>query len=561
MASASATAMVLGEGTYGRVVKYFSKRHCMFVARKCFMRLVDYQAELSWFTTIEARGAHKNIVTLLGKVQEEAQRKLFIDMELANCTLHRIGFNEVGGLTKCPTLPNASAVRSMVADCLHGLAFLHDTVGVAHNDIKPDNVLVFGNNQYKLCDFGMCSYLQTEKKFGTLGYTAPEFYIEAEEDHTGRHDVFSMGVTLYEILEGNQPSPIPKKILQTYSQWNREKKKDQRENLKKSFFEQATRFYAFDYKNVVLTGRNATSVGYGVVHLLADMVSKNVGSRPRASECLPRLRFLEQVEKNLPAQYRVTTVQQHNNNATNFGTAAASQAFRAVASLQTDDVYEIIQCDSPEQQPVQFAIPAVPQYAAAPLAQPLPEPVQHNAANNMPGPVQLIDVDVMGFAEVAGAINTTSIPRDILSRAYAAINIPDVTSSNDVTSNNSLRTLDTPKDELEVRFPVSCTWDSNTRTTVRMLLANAVLAAKNGDKKIKEDRLDEDQIRLLRRLQETDMQRQLYPIGEELLKVIMFNPTFNQNRMRVFQLLTGKSENWWRAPHAKRLRNSTETSE
>lgn len=490
-------------------------------------------------------------MVLLGNLQEESQHKLFLDLELAVTTLSSVGIDQRGELTKCPSLPTSETVRSMVADCLHGLTFLHEKVGVAHNDIKPDNVLVFPNNVFKLCDFGMCSFMATSKNYGTLGYAAPEFYIEAEEDSFGKHDVYSMGITLYEILEGRQPTPIPKKIQQTYVKWNSETKKDQRENLKRSFFEMAHEFYSKDYQNVVLTGKNVQSVSYSVIHLLVDMVGKNVRNRPKANECMPRLRFLEQVQRVIPEEYRVTTARPSNNNATVLGTAAASAAFRAAAASERSVVeYEIVY-DSPEQRPQQFAVPAIPRFTAHQPAQHSPTVVQRHDVVQ-----QLGDQDLLAFAAVADAISTQpQAPRNILDLVNEAVNIPVVSAVNE----HSQRIQVDDVYFSEIQFPTSCQMDVRTKSVVRELLAKACLAVKDGEQALPPGQLNEEQAGILAQLRETDRSARLQPLGEELLKVLVANPVFKENRMRVFQVLTGKSEWWWRGPHAKKLRLSIES--
>ena len=40
-------------------------------------------------------------------------------------------------------------------DMLAILVPMH-SMGLCHNDIKPDNILITSDSQYKLCDFGLC---------------------------------------------------------------------------------------------------------------------------------------------------------------------------------------------------------------------------------------------------------------------------------------------------------------------------------------------------------------------------------------------------------------------
>ena len=102
-----------------------------------------------------------------------------------------------------------------VLDCarqvLAGLATAH-SAGIVHRDIKPANVLRGPDGTYKLSDFGLARSLEREQSLtatgsiiGTLHYMAPE--VAAGEEATAASDLYSVGVTLYEMLAGTTPFP------------------------------------------------------------------------------------------------------------------------------------------------------------------------------------------------------------------------------------------------------------------------------------------------------------------------------------------------------------------
>jgi serine/threonine-protein kinase len=105
------------------------------------------------------------------------------------------------------------AAVGTVADCgrqaLRGLAAAH-AAGIVHRDVKPGNILRTPDGTYKLTDFGLARSLEQGQSLtasgsviGTLHYMAPE--VAAGEEATAASDLYSLGVTLYELLAGTTP--------------------------------------------------------------------------------------------------------------------------------------------------------------------------------------------------------------------------------------------------------------------------------------------------------------------------------------------------------------------
>jgi eukaryotic-like serine/threonine-protein kinase len=108
--------------------------------------------------------------------------------------------------TKGKLLPTGEVMETLakVADALD---YAHSQ-GVVHRDIKPANIMRLNDGRIKVADFGIARITSQSKTatgtvMGTPSYMAPEQLAGKKVD--GRADLFSLGVTLYELLTGEKP--------------------------------------------------------------------------------------------------------------------------------------------------------------------------------------------------------------------------------------------------------------------------------------------------------------------------------------------------------------------
>lgn len=94
----------------------------------------------------------------------------------------------------------------IASELVDALQYLHEK-GIAHCDVKPDNVLIDDNHSAKLCDFGFSLNVKNTsraKRWGTIGYNSPELYKKGFVDFI-KCDIWALGITLYAMSEDELP--------------------------------------------------------------------------------------------------------------------------------------------------------------------------------------------------------------------------------------------------------------------------------------------------------------------------------------------------------------------
>jgi hypothetical protein len=155
-----------------------------------FLREIKVQASLE----------HPNIAALHTALRVENQ--LLMLMELVEGQTLEQKLKEEG------RLPVASAV-SYISQILAALEYAH-AHGVVHRDIKPANMMLTPAGVVKLMDFGIAKGASDHKltmtgtTLGSLYYMSPE-QIQGAVNLDARSDLYSVGVSLYELVTGKRP--------------------------------------------------------------------------------------------------------------------------------------------------------------------------------------------------------------------------------------------------------------------------------------------------------------------------------------------------------------------
>ena len=108
-------------------------------------------------------------------------------------------------------------LKELIYQIVKTISYLHKSK-ICHRDIKPDNILVLdnlnGKERYLISDFGVSTKMKKtimqetqmlvkEKSGLSPDYAAPEQF---KGSPLKTSDIFSLGVTLYELCEGETPS-------------------------------------------------------------------------------------------------------------------------------------------------------------------------------------------------------------------------------------------------------------------------------------------------------------------------------------------------------------------
>ncbi|XP_062195448.1 brassinosteroid LRR receptor kinase BRL3-like isoform X2 [Phragmites australis] len=198
---------LIGSGGFGEVYKAKLKDGIV-VAVKKLMHFTG-QGDREFTAEMETIGKikHRNLVPLLGycKIGDE---RLLVYEYMKNGSL------DVVLHEKAETAVNLdwAARKKIAVGSARGLAFLHHSCipHIIHRDMKSSNVLLDGNLDAYVSDFGMArlmnaldSHLTVSMLSGTPGYVPPEYCQSFM--CTTKGDVYSYGVVLLELLSGKKP--------------------------------------------------------------------------------------------------------------------------------------------------------------------------------------------------------------------------------------------------------------------------------------------------------------------------------------------------------------------
>ena len=195
---------VIGDGSYSVVYKVRMGRGSIRAAK-----LIQLQKQTENYKTkfmpreldILKRVKHENIIETKQIIVNKTLNSILILMKFASGgTLY--------GLLKRLGFISEAKTKALYIGMVKGLEFMH-SVQTCHRDLKTENILIDGNGIPKLTDFSFSIMLDDNKYMsethcGTHEYLAPEV-LSPNSYKPKPADVWSMGILLFEMLNGDLP--------------------------------------------------------------------------------------------------------------------------------------------------------------------------------------------------------------------------------------------------------------------------------------------------------------------------------------------------------------------
>lgn len=282
---------LIGSGSFSRVYKVESvstgKQYALKLLSVKYLSSMSLMDQLKNELRALSRCDHENIIKLYAAW--EADGLIMILQELAEISLYEKMSRE-GSFSE-------AAACEIMADIVKAVIYLHSlTPPILHRDLKPENVLLL-NGKAKLADFG---WSNTEDGYrntycGTFDYLAPEMI--KGTGHGEKLDVWTLGVLLYEMLEGTPPFAPKDRVGDK-------------------------RIMAKLTERNILTGKIEfeTELSAEASQAIRRMVTVDEASRPTAKEILD-LPFFKKAKENQSAQFvnSITISASGNNLQTSVG--------------------------------------------------------------------------------------------------------------------------------------------------------------------------------------------------------------------------------------------------
>lgn len=198
----------LGQGSFGEVWMVKDTITNIDVAMKLYLSL-DNRGREEFLSEYKVAYGLKHPNLVVTEVYDTWESRPFLVMKFCS---KGSSSKVIGNLT--PSYGDERFVWKFLHDVSAGLAYLHNQTPdpIVHQDIKPDNILVDSDGSFLISDFGISKRIRSTMraqstralKAGATAYMGPERFSKNPAPITAS-DIWSLGVSVYELVEGELP--------------------------------------------------------------------------------------------------------------------------------------------------------------------------------------------------------------------------------------------------------------------------------------------------------------------------------------------------------------------
>uniref|UniRef100_A0A915C9C8 mitogen-activated protein kinase kinase n=2 Tax=Parascaris univalens TaxID=6257 RepID=A0A915C9C8_PARUN len=196
----------IGRGNFGTVNRMLHpKSGCVLAVKRIRSNTVNQTEQKHLLMELEAimNSQCENIVQFYGAIFREGD--CWICMEMMDLSLEKL--YKIVYEKQRRQLPE-EIIGYIAVSTVNALSYLKEHLKIIHRDIKPSNILLDHRGYIKLCDFGIAGHLidsiAKTQDAGCRPYMAPE-RLQSNDPYDVRSDVWSLGITLFEISTGRFP--------------------------------------------------------------------------------------------------------------------------------------------------------------------------------------------------------------------------------------------------------------------------------------------------------------------------------------------------------------------
>lgn len=280
---------LLGEGGFGYVYKGWIDEQTLLASKPGYgiavaikkLKPESFQGQKEWLAEVRYLGQlhHPNLVTLRGYCSDGDNRLLVYEF-MSRGSLENHLFR------RSSQVLSWSLRLKIAIGAAKGLEFLHNSK-VIYRDLKASNILLDGEYEAKLSDFGLAKDGPTGDRthistnvMGTQGYAAPEYI--ATGRLTAKADVYSYGVLLLELITGRRAVDRSKVgIEQNLVEWAQPMLGNKRK--------------IFRIIDIRFEGRYPKKGAFEFANLTLQCINSQPNLRPQMLEVLTKLEHILQV--------------------------------------------------------------------------------------------------------------------------------------------------------------------------------------------------------------------------------------------------------------------------